>query len=180
VNQRIALIDILLAERLEKHKSMYDYVTAIMSTVQKLDIDEGLDNYLVAVMMLRGLPEEYKPMKMALEHSTCDIISESIRVKLLQEDLRNVLKVYMGDFTIFAEEKEAQGGSQKGLATGYKKKFWCYWCGKKGRIKSECPIKRQARKFKFQGSERDISGSSSTKDWYLLFVLGAAAFSSKE
>jgi hypothetical protein len=112
---------------------MHDYVTAIMSKAQKLkDTGKGLDNDLDAVVMLRGLPEEYKPMKTALEYSTCDITSESIRVKLLQTDLRNGSKVAVDDSMLLAKGKKAQGGSQKGPATGdKKKKFRCYWRGQK-------------------------------------------------
>jgi hypothetical protein len=48
-----------LDERLEKHKSMHYYVTANMSTAQKLkNTGKGLDDDLVAVVMLCGLPEE--------------------------------------------------------------------------------------------------------------------------
>jgi hypothetical protein len=90
---------------------MHEYVIAIMSTVQKLkDIGKGLDD-LVSVEMLRGFSEEYKPMKMVLEHLTCDITLESVRVKLLQKDLRNGLKVAVGDSTLFAKQKKAEGGS---------------------------------------------------------------------
>jgi hypothetical protein len=39
---------------------------------------------------------------------------------------------------------------------------------------------RQARKFKFKEARRKSSGSISMEDWRLIFVLGAAAFSSKE
>lgn len=53
INRRIGLIDVLLDEKLEKHKNMHEYIIAIMSAAQKLeDIGQGLDDDLIAVVML--------------------------------------------------------------------------------------------------------------------------------
>ncbi|KAL4719381.1 hypothetical protein ACJJTC_010760 [Scirpophaga incertulas] len=43
-----------------------------------LEIDAGLDDEFVGVIMLAGLSENYKPLIMALEHSGVQISSDSV------------------------------------------------------------------------------------------------------
>lgn len=60
-----------------------------LSISQKLKhVVTGFDDDLVAVVLLRGLHEEYTPMRMALEHCGMKLTSENVRQKLLQEDLQ--------------------------------------------------------------------------------------------
>ncbi|KAI5632069.1 gag-polypeptide of LTR copia-type domain-containing protein [Phthorimaea operculella] len=89
INRRLSLLNALLDERYDKYGSMHDYVSSVMNHAQKLkEIGKGLDDDLVAIVLLRGLPDEFQPMRMAMEHSGMELTSEKVRVKLLQEDMR--------------------------------------------------------------------------------------------
>lgn len=134
LNRRISLIDALLDEKLSKHKNIHNYVTSVMSISQKLtDIGKGLDDDLIAVVMLRGLPEEYKPMKMALENSGVSVTSEMVRVKLLQEDLKS-----NSNGTGRSEESVLLAKGRQFNKNSRKKSLRCYRCGQRGHIKPEC------------------------------------------
>ncbi|KAK2577036.1 hypothetical protein KPH14_012870, partial [Odynerus spinipes] len=62
---------------------MEEYVSESLTLAQKLrDIGSPMDDKLVGVIMLAGLPSEYKPMVMALENSGADITTDLVKNKL--------------------------------------------------------------------------------------------------
>lgn len=167
VNRRISLLDSLLGEKLNNHNSIHDYVTAVMTTANKLkDIGKGIDDELVAVVLLRGLPDEYKPLRMALEHSGMEITSENVRAKLLQEDLRKG----NGEDKVLLTETNKGWKPKKGIVR-------CFKCGKKGHKKPDCPLLigvSSNSDMKAPKTKKNVSlhavygvGNFSATDWYI-------------
>ncbi|GBP81772.1 hypothetical protein EVAR_90999_1 [Eumeta japonica] len=84
--RRLALLRDLITTTLESSRSLYDYVSKIMSTAHKFrNIKLDIDDEWLGTLMLAGLPEAYKPMIMRLESSAFKISADSIKSKLLQE-----------------------------------------------------------------------------------------------
>lgn len=171
VNRRITLMNALLDEKLERHSSMHDYVAAVMSLSQKLkDIATGFDDDLVAVVLLRGLPEEYRPMRMALEHSGMKLTSENVRQKLLQEDSRQGCSTSSSTDSALAVSKSRKrnGNKDKNMT-----KVKCYRCGKHGHKKPDCPEGRKADDSTSKTKDVVSLSSSSAGDsfnpteWYI-------------
>lgn len=65
---------------------METYVTQIVSTAHQLrGVGFDISEEWIGTLLLTGLPEEFRPMIMALENSGIAISGDSIKTKLLQE-----------------------------------------------------------------------------------------------
>jgi transposase InsO family protein len=162
VNRRISLLNSLLDEKLEKHSSMHEYVAAVMSHTHKLrEIDHGIDDELVAVVLLRGLPDEFKPMRMALEHSGMKLTSENVRQKLLQEEKQCSSTISNNDSAL----------ATKGKKKLIQKPVKCFKCGEKGHKKPQCP--QLAEQNNGRSAKKSLTTSLSVNDqfdsqcWYI-------------
>ncbi|XP_076621597.1 uncharacterized protein LOC143342002 [Colletes latitarsis] len=83
------LMRLLLKIDFTEFKSMNAYVSEALSLSQKRsDIVSPIDDKLLAVIILAGLPPEFKPMVMALDSSWVEITSDLIKNKLLQEEIK--------------------------------------------------------------------------------------------
>lgn len=86
---RISILRQLCTVNLNHAGNMDDYIGQILSLTQKLsDMEKPLEDDFIAALMLAGLPDDYQPLVMALEHSTSNITSEIVKSKLLQESTR--------------------------------------------------------------------------------------------
>ncbi|KAI5643537.1 gag-polypeptide of LTR copia-type domain-containing protein [Phthorimaea operculella] len=168
INRRLSLLNALLDERYDKYGSMHDYVSSVMNHAQKLEeIGKGLDDDLVAIVLLRGLPDEFQPMRMAMEHSGMELTSEKVRVKLLQEDMRQS--------TSAGSSGAAHGAAlvSKGKGKPHKQatsKVRCFRCGAKGHRKPDCPMDENNRSTKSKNclmTSFSASSSFDPVDWYL-------------
>ncbi|KAJ8898144.1 hypothetical protein PR048_003504 [Dryococelus australis] len=81
-----------------------------------------------------GLPEELRPLRMAVENSGIEVISELVRMKLLQEDLRRSISCGGNGEVVFVSKKK-EGFTSRGA----KNMIHCYRCNKLGHIKLNCP-----------------------------------------
>lgn len=69
--------------------NMNRYVIKSPSFAQKLtDIVNPVEDNLLAVILLAGLPPEYKPMVTAIDSFDMPITTELVKSKLLQEGIR--------------------------------------------------------------------------------------------
>ncbi|KAI5636501.1 gag-polypeptide of LTR copia-type domain-containing protein [Phthorimaea operculella] len=85
INNRCRLLSKLVSLKLEQFNNMRDYVTATLTTVQRLrDIGKEIDDEMVAMLMLQGLTENYQPFRLALETKNETLTSDYVKLKLLQ------------------------------------------------------------------------------------------------
>jgi hypothetical protein len=86
VNRRCMLLEKLFGIKLKHHTPMDNYVTQVLSTAQEMaSIGKALDDDLIAALLLQGLSNDYKPMKMAMENSGIELTTAYVKTMLLQE-----------------------------------------------------------------------------------------------
>lgn len=134
----------LFGLNLQQCDSMEPYLTKNLDTAQRLqDINAPLDDEFVAIIMLSGLPKEFDPLIMALEHSSISLSSDLVKSKLLQETQRQ------GDDG--ATEENA-------LKISTSKRPKCFRCRKVGHYAKDCrkkaPGKDNSSSSSYQGAQK--------------------------
>lgn len=87
INNRCRLLSRLVSLKLGMFESITSYVTELMRTANKLqDIGKEIDDELLAAIMLQGLPDEYAPLRLALESTNTILTTDFVKTKLLQLD----------------------------------------------------------------------------------------------
>ena len=87
INNRCRLLGRLVSLKLEQFSSVQAYVTEIMTIAQSLrDIGKEVDDEMLAALMLQGLSKEYTPLKIAIENSNIELMSDYVKTNLLQLD----------------------------------------------------------------------------------------------
>ena len=85
LTRKVVLLRTLTSTKLVDCRSVEEYVNRITNTAHKLkEADLEVKDEMVGALLLSGLPEEYKPMIMALESSGTPITMDAMKVKLLQ------------------------------------------------------------------------------------------------
>lgn len=160
LNRRITLLRTLCSIRLENFSKMEDYVNEFMTISQKLSaISKPVDDELLGAMMLQGLPENYNPMVMAIEHSGAHITSDLIKSKLLQDtkwenNRQNSNKVLWS--------------KQENIKNARSKKPWCWGCRSVGHYKQDCPNKKSSDPSFFKSNKKnDQNKQNNTKKAFL-------------
>lgn len=86
LSRQVGLLHKLIKSDLSSCGSMEDYVNQVMSTAHQLiGVGFKIPDLWIGMILLAGLPEEYRPMIMALENSGVNITGDYIKTKLLQE-----------------------------------------------------------------------------------------------
>lgn len=89
---------------------------------------------MIGALLLSGLPEEYRPMIMAIENSGIAITSDSIKLRLLQ-DVKPTNSLDSGQETAFhSKTKDANKRNTE-------KQRKCFSCGKPGHFAARCRSK---------------------------------------
>lgn len=86
LTRKVGLLRKLITSSLATSGSMEEFVNGVIATAHQLrGIGFQITDEWVGTLMLAGLPEEYRPMIMALENSGAAITADVIKTKLLQE-----------------------------------------------------------------------------------------------
>lgn len=84
LTNKVSLLRILITTKLDECKDVDEYINRIFTTSHKLSsLKFTVSQEWLGVILLAGLPEQYKPMVMALENSGTPITGDAIKVKLL-------------------------------------------------------------------------------------------------
>lgn len=129
--RRLGLLRSLFGLKLEHFSDMEAYLLKITDLDQQLrDINAPLDDDFLSVLMLSGLPPDYDPLIMALENSNIKLSSETVRSKLLQENLRRDNDRIEAS-ALFTKQ------SKKGVSKQFAKPK-CFICKKPGHFAKNC------------------------------------------
>ncbi|XP_038118509.1 uncharacterized protein LOC119769586 [Culex quinquefasciatus] len=136
--RRVGLLRKLITTTLTACGSMEIYVNEIVSTAHQIrGVGFDVCEEWVGTFLLAGLPEEYKPMLMALENSGLAITGDSIKTKLLQE-MHSVPEktAFVGRKPYPPKQKPsaAQGRSAEQQPKGPK----CKRCHRHGHVARDC------------------------------------------
>lgn len=87
VNNRCRLLARLVSLKSSLFNSITEYVTELMRVSHQLsDLGKEIDDELLAALMLQGLPEEYTPLRLAIESTNTVLTTDYVKTKLLQLD----------------------------------------------------------------------------------------------
>lgn len=132
LSRRLGLLRSLFSIKLENAAGMEAYLSRIAELSQQLkDIGSSLDDDFIAIIMLSGLPHDYDPLIMALEHSGTKLSSDVVKTKLLQENIRRDEKMERPDFQALTVKKTAR----------------CFKCKKPGHLRKDCPSRSPSTKM---------------------------------
>ena len=119
-----------------------------------------VESELLAVLLLRGLTEEFQSFIMALETVNTNLILTTIKEKLIQEGHRRTLEPRNGGVTFAAKHHGGSSGSQKKddkkKSTFDPKKARCFKSKEVEHIKAQCPGNKSGE----GGKKKEDSNSS--------------------
>ncbi|XP_062704663.1 uncharacterized protein LOC134286966 [Aedes albopictus] len=136
LTRKVGLLRKLISTTLENCASMEVFVNSIIATAHQLrGIGFDIGDEWIGTLLLAGLPEEYRPMIMAIENSGLKISADVIKTKLLQEvSIPSTGAAYAGKKQVW---KQRQDANTKTASNGPK----CRNCKKFGYIAKYCPVK---------------------------------------
>ncbi|GBP32006.1 Retrovirus-related Pol polyprotein from transposon TNT 1-94 [Eumeta japonica] len=158
LTRRVGLRD-LITTTLENCQSIEEYVNKIMTTAHKLrNIGFKVDDEWLGTLLLAGLPDEYKPMIMAIESSGVAITADSIKTKLLQEVKNRDPSVFFvnkskNNKQLFKQNKQTKGPR-------------CYSCNNYGHIAKHCKVKNN-KKQTDNSFVAVFSATNNNSGWYV-------------
>lgn len=128
--RKVDLLKQMVQLKLTDCISMEDYVSKMVMTslkVKKAGLDIGDD--IIAALMLAGLPDEYRPLVMAVENSGKELTTDGVKNLLLQESR---LGSESGEGDAFYSKKKKEQNN-----------FRCHNCGRAGHFAKICPDKNR-------------------------------------
>lgn len=181
LDRRIGLLQKLCSIQLVDYKSVEEYVSDIVSTAHKLNnIGFNVGDEWVGSLLLKGLPENYKPMIMSIGSSGVSISADKIKMKILQDvtidkEASKDSALISAKFKKFKKKGKVIGPGKSGES-----KTTCYNCGGVGHISTNCSSvkKDQGRKSNENKSLfTALSAGFRSNEW--IIDSGASAHMSK-
>lgn len=157
--RRVDLLRSLVQLKLNECESMEDYINKMTSTSIKVK-KAGLkiDDEVIASLMLAGLPDEYRPMVMAVENSTTNLTTDSVKTRLLQEV--KFEKSNDGEAVALISKKHQKPKN--------KKKVTCFVCDEPGHYTTHsCPKKNKKSDKLLLMTSSFVAKSDNTHQWYI-------------
>lgn len=163
VLRRMDLLKFLMRLELSDCNSMEDYVTKMTNTQQKLDKSgTKIPDDIFAQIMLSGLPEDYRPMVMAIANCGSKLTSDLVRTNLLQE-----VKHESNDAGAMALVSKKKQQNQK-YKPKDKSSVNCFNCNEKGHYASKCPKKNtQTKDSLMLVSTSFVAKTKNATEWYI-------------
>lgn len=137
LTRRVGLLRKLITTSLTNCGSMEVYVNEIITTSHALtSIGFAISEEWIAALLLAGLPDEYRPMIMAMENSGLKLTGDVVKTKLLQE-MRPVELESEGVFLAKHKKKYS-----KNFTKGPRKGSGCWKCGSDNHLQKDCKSKK--------------------------------------
>lgn len=160
--RRIQLQRALWECRLEKFKTMEEYISNIVTYTHQLsEIDSKVSDEWIISILLSGLTSYYDPMVMAIDNSGGEINLEMLKSKLIQEANRQKQN---NEEVVFLTKPKLQ---QKNVSkVFYQGPIICYKCGGKGHKASVCPTRNyndREQKYSLLSTNNDLK----SEKWYV-------------
>lgn len=134
--RRLGLLRTLFGLKLEQFNDMEAYLLKICDLDQQLrDINAPLEDDFLGVLMLSGLSSDYDPLIMALENSNFKLDSETVKCKLLQENIRRDFDK-CNENALYTNRFSKNENKRQSIAT-----VKCFSCKKVGHYARNCPSK---------------------------------------
>ncbi len=134
--RKVELLKQLVQLTLDGCDSVEDYINKITMTSLKVKrTGLNLDDEVIASLMLAGLPNEYQSLAMAIENSTDNLTSDSVKTLLLQEPRLANKKGSDGAFLVKSKKVGAAGTF----------KYRCHTCGEVGHMAKDCAEKDEKK-----------------------------------
>lgn len=160
LTRRVGLLRDLITTTLENCQSIEEYVNKIMTTAHKLrNIGFKVDDEWLGTLLLAGLPDEYKPMIMAIESSGVAITADSIKSKLLQEVKNRDPSVFFVNKSKNNKQPSKQNKQTKGPR--------CYSCNNYGHIAKHCKVKNNKKQTDNSFVAVFSATNSNDSGWYV-------------
>lgn len=150
--RKVSLIRELTSTRLENCTSIEDYVNKIITAAHKLRNIDGnnVSDDWIAIFLLAGLPDRYKPMIMAIENCGMPLTSDAIKTKLLQDvksadnALPKAFHSYKGKRRQYKQHQSSQSLSSKNQQNPLST-LRCHVCQEVGHFARNCLKKKKVQ-----------------------------------
>lgn len=162
--RRMDLLKYLIRLELNDCDSMEDYINKMMTTHQKLTksgtvIADGL----VAQIMLAGLPDQYRPMVMAIANCGKDLTTDFVKTNLVQEVKHEKPNGESSALVVKnAKHKEQQQHQRKKTPN-----VTCFECNERGHYARNCPKKTKSKPNLLLASTSLVAKTENTSEWYI-------------
>lgn len=145
--RRVDTLQRLVTLKLSDCSSMEDYISKIMQFwIKAKSVGFDIKSDIVGVLMLGGLPSQYRPLVMAMENSGKELTADHVKTTLLQ-DVSFEDKNTNNEAALFSKSKHKNKKGNK-QHSQYKSQIECFKCGGKGHFARKCPKNSSTEKHK--------------------------------
>ena len=169
MSKQVALLDSLFDLRLQHCQDMEDYVQKFGTLQAQLATIECAVDEKLAVLLLRGLTDEYRPFRMALETVSTELKYNTVKERLVAEGHRRKTESKNSGGVAYAAKQQGGDSKSPGAADADKrkksnfdiKKARCYKCKEFGHFKANCPQKGNGS----GGAEKTEDKDQAKRSW---------------